>query len=58
LTEGTGTNDAKPEGEAEVKPTINADTGEGVPGWTLRIEGRLLDVSGFFVVLHLGLFSS
>lgn len=36
-------------GQAWQEPTandgLNFETGEGIPSWTLRIEGRLLDVS-------------
>jgi hypothetical protein len=32
--------------DGSAKPEINAETGEGIPGWTLRVEGRLLDVRG------------
>ena len=27
------------------EPTVNFETGEGVPSWTFRIQGKLLDVS-------------
>lgn len=25
--------------------SVNVETGDGIPGWDLKIEGRLLDVS-------------
>lgn len=27
--------------------SVNVETGDGIPGWDLKIEGRLLDVSSF-----------
>jgi hypothetical protein len=36
--------------DGSAKPEINAETGEGIPGWTLRVEGRLLDVRDRFGV--------
>lgn len=27
--------------------SVNVETGDGIPGWDLKIEGRLLDVSAF-----------
>lgn len=30
-----------------VQPEVNVETGEGVPAWQLKIEGRLLEVRPF-----------
>lgn len=38
------------EADAAVPPTVDVNTGKGVAGWVLRIEGRLLDVSWHYRV--------
>lgn len=35
----------KKDGESEEKKDVDVNTGKGVAGWVLRIEGRMLDVS-------------
>lgn len=43
--EGEGENGGEGSSTSGVPPGVDVLTGKGVAGWTLRIEGRLLDVS-------------